>query len=67
LATVTATSAVAILNALEEYITAREAGPARLELGERNYVMDPEQPGVDAPEPQASLTTSHGLRAIWLK
>lgn len=42
---------VAILNALEEYVTARAAGPARLELGGRSYVMDPEEPRVDAPEP----------------
>ena len=34
---------VAVLNALEQYITARAPGPARLELGERSYVMRPEE------------------------
>ena len=34
---------VALLNALEQYITARSSGPARIELGGRSYVMRPEE------------------------
>jgi hypothetical protein len=34
---------VAVLNALEQYVTARSTGPARLELGGRSYVMRPEE------------------------
>jgi len=34
---------VAVLKALEQYVTARASGPARLELGGRSYVMRPEE------------------------
>ncbi len=34
---------VAVLSALEAYVTQRARGPARLELNGRNYVMHPEQ------------------------
>lgn len=34
---------VAVLNALEAYVSQRAHGPARLELNGRNYVMHPEQ------------------------
>ena len=33
---------VGLLNALEQYISARASGPARIELGGRSYVMRPE-------------------------
>jgi hypothetical protein len=33
---------VALLNALEKYVTQRGAGPARLELGGRSYNLEPE-------------------------
>jgi hypothetical protein len=36
---------VAVLNALEEYVTERARGPARLELNGRNYVLHPESDG----------------------
>jgi hypothetical protein len=34
---------VAVLNALEQHVTARPTGPARLELGGRSYVMRPDE------------------------
>jgi len=33
----------ALLKALEQYITARATGPARIELGGQSYVMRPEE------------------------
>jgi hypothetical protein len=33
---------VAVLNALQQYVTARADGPARVELDEKQYVMHPE-------------------------
>jgi hypothetical protein len=32
---------VAVLNALERYVTERASGPARVELNGRTYVMEP--------------------------
>jgi hypothetical protein len=34
---------IAVLNSLEKYVTQRGDGPARLELGGRNYTLLPEQ------------------------
>jgi hypothetical protein len=36
---------VGLLSALEQYITERGAGPARLELGGQRYLMRPDQSG----------------------
>jgi hypothetical protein len=37
---------VALLDALEEYLTDQATGPIRLELEGRHYVMDPDGRGV---------------------
>ena len=39
---------VAVLNALERYVTERAGGPARVELNGRKYVMHPGAAGTEA-------------------
>ena|SRR5689334_2785071 len=47
------TEIVGVLNALQQYVTERAGGPARVELGGKQYAMHPEPECADRQLPRA--------------